>query len=100
MSKGRNIDAAVGQGEELLKSIKEYDITQREVNAEDQLEKATKLFQNVSDFKLPGDDLTRKTDLVEESLKNFTAKLDDLYNNTQYSLNKATEAEGLLRKTG
>lgn len=90
----------VGQGENILKSLKEYNITPREENAANQLEKANKLFQNVSEFQLPGDNLTSRVDTVEQGLKNLTAKIDDLYNNTQYSLNKATEAENLLRKTG
>ncbi|KAK9871506.1 hypothetical protein WA026_012877 [Henosepilachna vigintioctopunctata] len=77
-----------------------FDLTAKEENANKQLEKATELLHNISSFKLPGDNLKDRSATVQESLKNFTKKLDDLYNNTQYSLNKANEAEQLLKKTG
>ncbi|KAL3275284.1 hypothetical protein HHI36_020052 [Cryptolaemus montrouzieri] len=97
---GPNIEAAVTQGEEILKNMKQYNLTVREENTINQLQKATELLHNITNFKIPGDNLTAKADSIEEGLKNFTAKLDDLYNNTQYSLNKANEAEQLLRKSG
>lgn len=94
------IDSALEEGQQLLEAIKRYNLTGREEIAENELDKVSMLLTNVTNFKIPVDYLEEKTDKVKENLRNFNDKLDDLYNQTQYSLNKANEAQRIIEKSG
>lgn len=97
---GPEIDSAVEEGQQILDGIKKYNLTGRAVSAEKENEKVDQLLQNVTDFKIPVDDLTSEVDGLKDDLKGFNDKLDDLYNQTQYSLNKAQEAQRIIDKSG
>lgn len=54
------------------------------------------MLENVTDFRLPLADVDADLKSLDEKLGNFQIRLDDLYNNTQYSLDKTIEAEKLI----
>lgn len=97
---GAEVDHAILEAEDIFKQIQSHNFTGNEIDATKQLRKVNELLKNVTDFKLPSDGLLTDVDQIKHQLQNFKDKLDDLYNNTQYSFNKANEAEKILEKTG
>lgn len=97
---GSEIDKAVQAGETLLNSIKNYNLTGREEEANKELNKINEILKNVVDYKYPVDNLQGQVDVIKEALKDFNEKLDDLYNHTQFSLNMAKEAENIVARIG
>lgn len=55
------------------------------------------LLDNVTDFRVPVEDIDVELKDLNQKLKNFQIRLDDLSNNTQYSLDKTIETENLIR---
>lgn len=97
---GSEIEKAVQSGEALLNSIKSYNLTDREGEADKELNKINEILKNVVDYKYPVDNLQGQVDVIKEALKDFNEKLDDLYNHTQFSLNMAKEAETIVARIG
>lgn len=91
---------ALQEGQALLDAIKAHNLTGREDKANKQLEKVEELLKNVTDYKLPVQNLQKEVDNLKNNLKDFNSKLDDLFNHTQYSLNTAKEAENIIAKSG
>lgn len=94
------VKLAEKDGQEILNAIKQYNLTGRENAANSEMEKVTLLLTNVTNFKIPVDYLEERTETLKNNVKNFNDKLDDLYNQTQYSLNKANEAQRIIDKSG
>jgi uncharacterized coiled-coil DUF342 family protein len=94
------VKLAEKDGQEILDAIKQYNLTGRENAANSEMEKVTLLLTNVTNFKIPVDYLEERTETLKNNVKNFNDKLDDLYNQTQYSLNKANEARRIIDKSG
>jgi laminin alpha 3/5 len=94
------VKLAEKDGQEILDAIKQYNLTGRENAANSEMEKVTLLLTNVTNFKIPVDYLEERTETLKNNVKNFNDKLDDLYNQTQYSLNKANEAQRIIDKSG
>lgn len=59
--------------------------------------KVQELLDNVTEFRVPVEDVDGELKDLNEKLTNFQIRLDDLYNNTQYSLQKTIEAEDLIK---
>lgn len=87
-------------GQELLNSMKTYNLTGREKDTNKTLMKVEDILKNVTTYKLPVDDLQHQVDGIKDDLKKFNDKLEDLYNHTQYALNTANEAENIIDKSG
>lgn len=94
---GPRIESALQEAKEVYDAIKIYNLTERQKAAEQELAKAEELLNNVTDFRDPleGVDLDLR-DLDEKQI-NFQIRLNDLYNNTEYSLGKTIEAEDLIK---
>lgn len=88
---------ALQEAEEGLESIKIYNLTERQEAANQELAKVQELLDNVTDFRVPVEDVNVELKDLNQKLENFQIRLDDLYNNTQYSLEKTIEAEDLIR---
>ncbi|CAH0547112.1 unnamed protein product [Brassicogethes aeneus] len=97
---GTEIENAIQEGQNTFNQIKLYNLTSNEVDATKQLRKVNELLKNIINFKLPSDGMLGDVEFIKEDLNKFKAKLDDIYNNTQYSINNAMEAERVIRKTG
>lgn len=97
---GSEIEKAVQTGEALLDSIKSYNLTGREEEADKELNKINEILKNVVNYKYPVENLQGQVDVIKEALKDFNEKLDDLFNHTQYSLNMAKEAENIVARIG
>lgn len=96
----KEVENALKEGQALLDAIKSHDLSGREEKANKQLEKVEELLKNVTNYKMPVQNLQKEVDGLKKNLKNFNDKLDDLYNHTQYSLNTAKEAENIIAKSG
>lgn len=81
-----------------MKQIKIYNLTGRDVEAGSQLVKAKDLFNVVGNFTRPVDTIVDDFAALKKDMKTFNDKMDDLFNHTQYALNKANEAENLYAK--
>ncbi|XP_057663543.1 laminin subunit alpha [Diorhabda carinulata] len=97
---GNEVDKALKEGEAILDIMKTYNLTQPNAIANNSLKKVVDLLKNVTEFKIPVENLKEQVDEVEDNLKNFNKKLDNLYNHTQFSLNMAKEAEDIIGKIG
>lgn len=96
----KEVENALKEGQALLDAIKSHDLTGREEKANKQLVKVEELLKNVTNYKMPVQNLQKEVDGLKKNLKDFNDKLDDLYNHTQYSLNTAKEAENIIAKSG
>ncbi|KAB0790802.1 hypothetical protein PPYR_15312 [Photinus pyralis] len=90
---GPKIEAALMEAEEMLEQIKAFDLKEKESGASAVLTKANELISNLREFKKPADKTSQEFNSSKSNLNQFAKNLDDLYNQTQYSLNKAQEAE-------
>lgn len=97
---GNEVEKALREAEDLLETIKIYNLTGREKDAEKQLKKVNELLKNVTEYKQPVDKLEKEIEEIKAGVKEFNDKLDDLYNHTQYSLNTANDAKKLINKSG
>lgn len=94
---GPKIEAALQEAEEVYEAIKIYNLTERQEAANQELAKVQELLDNVTEFRAPVEDVDVELKDLNQKLENFQIRLDDLYNNTQYSLEKTIEAEDLIR---
>lgn len=94
---GPRIESALQEAEEVFDAIKIYNLTERQEAAEQELAKAEELLNNVTDFRGPLEGVDLDLRDLDERLINFQIRLDDLYNNTEYSLGKTIEAEDLIK---
>lgn len=94
------VTKALEEGQGLLDAMKIYNLTGRENDAKKQLNRVEEVLKNVTDYKLPVQNLQKQVDKIKEDLKMFNDKLNDLDNHTQYSLNMANEAENIIAKSG
>lgn len=97
---GPLIDSALREAQKSLDQIKLYDFEDNENAANSELEKVKELLDDIHEMKLPVTDVDDELSTSKANLKDFQRRIDDLYNHTQYSLNKAQEAEDLLSKNG
>nr|CAI5850401.1 unnamed protein product [Callosobruchus analis] len=97
---GKEIDNALQEGQEYLNQIKGYDLTGRQTDADRILERVEDVLRNVTEYKLPVEELQEKVDEIKGNLLDIDEKLDDLFNHSQYSLNMAREAENIIAKSG
>ncbi|VEN47917.1 unnamed protein product [Callosobruchus maculatus] len=97
---GKEIDNALQEGQEYLNQIKGFDLSGREADADKTLEKVEDVLRNVTEYKLPVEELQEKVDEIKGNLLDIDDKLDDLFNHSQYSLNMAREAENIIAKSG
>ncbi|XP_066250557.1 laminin subunit alpha isoform X1 [Euwallacea similis] len=97
---GNEVDKALQEGQELVKVIKDYNLTEHEKLAEQQLKKVEELQKNVTEYKLPVDRLGEDIEDIKGGIKQFNDKLDDLYNHTQYSLSTANDAMKIISRSG
>lgn len=97
---GPKIDAALQQAQAILDQIKVYNLTGRELDASKQLSKAIDLLRSLHDFKKPVDGVDNEFNDLKKRLKQFNDNIDDLYNHTQYSSNKAAEANNFITRNG
>ncbi|CAG9836790.1 unnamed protein product [Diabrotica balteata] len=97
---GNEVEKALNEGQAIFDVMKEYNLTQKDANANASLKKVEDILKNVTDFKLPVENLKKEVKEVEDNLKKFYKKLDSLYNHTQFSLNMAKEAEDIMGKIG
>lgn len=94
---GPRIESALQEAKEIYETIKIYNLTERNEAANQELGKVQELLDNVTDFRVPLDGVDLDLKDLNERLGNFQIRLDDLYNNTQYSLGKTIEAEDLIK---
>ncbi|XP_030765960.1 laminin subunit alpha [Sitophilus oryzae] len=97
---GSEVEKALQEGQALLEDMKIYNLTGREQEANKQLEKVNELLNNVTQYKIPVENLEKEVEAIKGNIKGFNDKLDDLYNHTQYSLNTAKEAENIIARNG
>ncbi|ERL89440.1 hypothetical protein D910_06807 [Dendroctonus ponderosae] len=94
------VEEALQKGTELLNAIKIYNLTEREREAGRQLAKVNELLKNVTDYKVPVNNLETEIEEINGGIKDFNDKLVDLYNHTQYSLNTANDAKKIISRSG
>lgn len=80
--------------------MKAYDFDDKEMKAGEQFEKATNLTIALKDFQKPVSDIDLELRGVKDDLKIFNKRMDDLFNHTQYSYNKAIEAQNWQNRLG
>ncbi|CAG9821860.1 unnamed protein product [Phaedon cochleariae] len=97
---GAEVDKALKEGQAIYDIMKSYDLTQREAKANNATSRVEEILRNVTEYKVPVENLQSEVEKVENDLKDFNKKLDDLYNHTQFSLNMAKEAENIISKSG
>ncbi|CAG9771124.1 unnamed protein product [Ceutorhynchus assimilis] len=97
---GNEVDKVLQEGQELLEAMKIYNLTERQQDAENQLNKVDELMKNVTEYKLPVDNLELEIGEIKSGIKEFNDKLDDLYNHTRHSLTSAEEAEKITNRMG
>ncbi|KAJ8973563.1 hypothetical protein NQ317_009587 [Molorchus minor] len=97
---GSEIEYALQEGQKLLDEMKVYNLTKPEISANKQLDKVSEVLKNVNNYKLPVEDLQQHVEVIQGALNDFNGRLDDLYNQTQYSLNRAKEAENIIARSG
>lgn len=91
---------ALQEAQRSLDEIKIFNLNSREDAAKSELDKVNQLFDDIEEMKLPVSDVDGELNNLKNNLTDFQRRIDDLYNHTQYSLNKAIEAEDLLAKNG
>lgn len=94
------IDESLELSQKYLNEIKDYNFTDKEVDGTKQLNKVNELLNNLTRIKEPVDSQVTRVENLKNDLKNFTDKLDDLFNQTQYSRNVAHEAKNTMEKSG
>lgn len=99
-STANEVEEALQKGSELLSAIKIYNLTEREREAGKQLAKVNELLKNVTDYKVPVNNLEMEIEEITSGIKEFNDKLVDLYNHTQYSLNTANDAKKIISRSG
>lgn len=97
---GTKIDSAVQEALRLLDQIKGQNITNYEIEADKNLIKTEELLNTVHEYKTPIDDILDEIAAVNDDNVILDEKLDDLLNHTNYSRNKAGEADNLYARNG
>ncbi|XP_017779043.1 PREDICTED: laminin subunit alpha isoform X2 [Nicrophorus vespilloides] len=97
---GPKIDTALEKAEEIMNTIKSYNLSKKEEVASDKLNDVLDLLKRLENYKEPVDVVNDDIMDVKDALKTFNMQLDDLANQTQYSLAKSKEAKELYDKNG
>lgn len=97
---GPKIDAAVQEATRLLEEIKQQNVTNYELDANNNLVKTQELLDDVNKYKEPIDDILDEIEAVNDDNIILDEKLDDLLNHTNYSRTKAGEAKDLYAGNG
>lgn len=97
---GTKIDSTVQEALRLLKEIKEQNLTNHEIETDKSLIKTEELLNSVNEYRTPIDDILDEIDSVNDDNQILDEKLDDLLNHTNYSRNKAGEADNLYARNG
>lgn len=95
---GPSMEEALLLAEGMLKEISEYDFSEREQQAWDQMERAETLLEGMNEFQEPI--LTQMEDWkrLKGEIEAFDKKMDDMANYTTYVNGKVGEAENLISK--
>lgn len=97
---GPKIDAAIKEANEILEELKKLDVTEPRDAVEDKIDRVELLIMNLHVFKVKIDGQEETINGLNDKLKDFDEKLDDLYNHTGYSMSKTNEAGNLILKNG
>lgn len=97
---GPRIDAVLKEAERDLEAMKIYNLTNRNEMANKERDKVTKLLNDIRNFSAPVQNVDQELNKLRSNLTDFQNRIDDLFNHTQYSLNKAMEAEKIIQSSG
>lgn len=88
---GPKVDSALFQAQDILENIKKNNLTKKDEDANSQLDKVLDLIQSILDYKGPVDDINGDVMKTKDLIVDFNRKLDDIFNQTQYTLIKSQE---------
>lgn len=97
---GPRIDAVLKEAQRDLEAMKIYNLTNRNDMANKERDKVTKLLNDIRNFTVPVKNVDQQLNKLRSNLTDFQNRIDDLFNHTQYSLNKAMEAEKIIQSSG
>lgn len=97
---GPRLDAALKEAQRDLEAMKIYNLTNRNDMAHRERDKVTKLLNDIRNFSIPVQNVDQELNKLRSNLTDFQNRIDDLFNHTQYSLNKAIEAEKIVQGSG
>lgn len=97
---GTKIESAVQEALRLLEEIKRNNVSNQELDADNNLIKTQELLNAAKDYRAPIDDVLEDIAEVKEDDQVLNEKLDDLLNHTMASLDKAGEANELYARNG
>lgn len=95
---GQRIEEALDEAQDILNGIKNFNFTEKEEEAADQLAKAFGLLENMRDFNIPVQTQWEGLEKLKSDISMVQNKLNDISNYTKYTLNKIEQAENLNTK--
>lgn len=97
-NEGPKIDQALAEADYILKEIRKQNLSLHEDDADEELEKAKDVLDNVLQFQFPVEYQNAEWKRLKMDIENFNKKLDDLMNQTMIASNKISEINALDKK--